>query len=69
MGKVRSISEEVATQAFEEIFANMPDWRKQMIHYLKEETDDISPMEKDYREYLTELIKPFKRFLFAKTAL
>ena len=36
------ISEEIATQAFNEIFKDMPAWRKQMIHYLKEENPEVN---------------------------
>ncbi|MBQ8168451.1 hypothetical protein IJZ97_03445 [bacterium] len=36
------ISEEIATQAFSEIFKDMPSWRKEMIHYLKEENPEIN---------------------------
>ena len=36
------ISEEIATQAFSEIFKDMPAWRKQMIHYIKEENPEIN---------------------------
>ena len=36
------ISEEIALQAFEEIFKDMPAWRKEMIHYLKEENPEIN---------------------------
>lgn len=36
------ISEEIALQAFEEIFKDMPTWRKEMIHYLKEENPEIN---------------------------
>ncbi len=36
------ISEEIALKAFKEIFADMPSWRKQMIHYLKEENPEIN---------------------------
>lgn len=36
------ISEEIATQAFSEIFGDMPAWRKKMIHYLKEENPEIN---------------------------
>lgn len=36
------ISEEIATQAFSEIFEDMPAWRKKMIHYLKEENPEIN---------------------------
>lgn len=36
------VSEEIATQAFSEIFKDMPAWRKEMIHYLKEENPEIN---------------------------
>ena len=36
------ISEEIDLKAFKEIFADMPSWRKQMIHYLKEENPEIN---------------------------
>ncbi len=36
------ISEEIAAQAFSEIFKDMPDWRKKMIHYIKEENPEIN---------------------------
>ena len=36
------ISEEIATQAFSEIFKDMPAWRKQMIHYIKEENPEVN---------------------------
>ena len=36
------ISEEIATQAFGEIFKDMPTWRKEMIHYIKEENPEIN---------------------------
>ncbi len=36
------ISEEIATKAFSEIFKDMPNWRKQMIHYIKEENPEIN---------------------------
>ena len=36
------ISEEIAKHAFEEIFKDMPAWRKQMIHYLKEENPEVN---------------------------
>ena len=36
------ISEEIATQAFKEIFEDMPAWRKKMIHYLKEENPEVN---------------------------
>ncbi len=36
------ISEEIATQAFKEIFKDMPAWRKQMIHYVKEENPEVN---------------------------
>ena len=36
------ISEENAAIAFNEIFKDMPAWRKKMIHYLKEENPEIN---------------------------
>ena len=36
------ISEEVAKQAFADIFKDMPTWRKEMIHYLKEENPEVN---------------------------
>ncbi len=36
------ISEEIATQAFNKIFKDMPSWRKEMIHYIKEENPEIN---------------------------
>ena len=36
------ISEEIAQTAFDEIFANLPDWRKKMIHYVKDENPEIN---------------------------
>ena len=36
------ISEETAAKVFEEIFEDMPSWRKEMIHYLKEENPEIN---------------------------
>ncbi len=36
------ISEEIATQAFNEIFKDMPAWRKKMIHYIKEENPEVN---------------------------
>ncbi len=36
------ISEENAIQAFNEIFKDMPSWRKKMIHYIKEENPEIN---------------------------
>lgn len=36
------ISEENAATAFSEIFKDMHAWRKQMIHYLKEENPEIN---------------------------
>ena len=40
------ISEEIATQAFNEIFKDMPAWRKRMIHYIKDENPEIIKDEK-----------------------
>lgn len=36
------ISEEIAAQAFGEIFKDMQKWRKDMIHYIKEENPEIN---------------------------
>ncbi len=36
------ISEEIAQTAFDEIFDNMPAWRKKMIHYIKDENPEIN---------------------------
>ena len=36
------ISEEIALNAFEEIFKDMPLWRKKMIHYIKDENPEIN---------------------------
>ncbi len=36
------ISEENTAVAFSEIFADMPNWRKKMIHYIKEENPEIN---------------------------
>ena len=36
------ISEEIAIEAFEEIFKDMPAWRKGMIHYIKDENPEIN---------------------------
>ena len=36
------ITEEIAQNVFEDIFVDMPSWRKKMIHYLKEENPEIN---------------------------
>lgn len=36
------ISEEIAINAFAEIFKDMPAWRKNMIHYIKDENPEIN---------------------------
>ena len=36
------ISEENAAEAFIEIFKDMPAWRKEMIHYIKDENPEIN---------------------------
>ncbi len=36
------ISEEISQQVFDEIFADMPVWRKKMIHYIKDENPEIN---------------------------
>ncbi len=36
------ITEETANTAFNEIFQDMPSWRKKMIHYIKDENPEIN---------------------------
>ena len=36
------ISEENAAQVFSEVFKDMPAWRKNMIHYIKEENPEVN---------------------------
>ncbi len=36
------ITEEIAATAFTEIFEDMPAWRKEMIHYIKDENPEIN---------------------------
>ena len=36
------ITEEIAQNVFDGIFADMPSWRKKMIHYLKDENPEIN---------------------------
>ena len=36
------ITEDIAKKAFEEIFEDMPAWRKNMIHYIKEENPEVN---------------------------
>lgn len=36
------ISEDIANTAFNEIFEDMPAWRKRMIHYIKDENPEIN---------------------------
>lgn len=36
------ITEEIAQNIFNDIFADMPQWRKKMIHYMKEENPEIN---------------------------
>ncbi|MBP3923824.1 hypothetical protein J6E39_01110 [bacterium] len=36
------VTEEIAAGIFTEIFKDMPSWRKQMIHYIKEENPEIN---------------------------
>ena len=36
------ISEDIVTQVFDEVFVDMPVWRKKMIHYIKEENPEIN---------------------------
>ncbi len=36
------ITEEIAQSVFNDIFIDMPQWRKKMIHYLKEENPEVN---------------------------
>lgn len=36
------ISEELSAKVFEEVFKDMPSWRRSMIHYLKDENPEIN---------------------------
>ena len=36
------ITEEIAKNVFDEIFTDMPKWRKDMIHYIKDENPEIN---------------------------
>ena len=36
------ITEEISAEIFTEVFKDVPTWRKQMIHYLKEENPEIN---------------------------
>ena len=36
------ISEELSAKVFEEVFRDMPSWRRSMIHYLKDENPEIN---------------------------
>jgi len=36
------ITEEISQNVFEEIFKDMPEWRKKMIHYIKDENPEIN---------------------------
>lgn len=36
------ITEEIAQKIFDEIFIDMPKWRKEMIHYIKDENPEIN---------------------------
>ena len=36
------ISEDIANSLFDEIFEDMPSWRKNMIHYIKDENPEIN---------------------------
>lgn len=36
------ITEEISQNVFEEIFTDMPLWRKKMIHYIKDENPEIN---------------------------
>ncbi|MBP3821404.1 hypothetical protein J6G99_07170 [bacterium] len=36
------ITEDISQKAFDEIFKDMPEWRKKMIHYIKDENPEIN---------------------------
>lgn len=36
------ITEEISQSAFDEIFTDMPAWRKKMIHYMKDENPEVN---------------------------
>lgn len=36
------ITEEISQSVFEQIFTDMPEWRKKMIHYIKDENPEIN---------------------------
>lgn len=36
------ITEDIAQKVFDDIFADMPKWRKEMIHYIKDENPEIN---------------------------
>ncbi len=36
------ITEDIAQKVFDEIFTDMPKWRKEMIHYIKDENPEIN---------------------------
>jgi hypothetical protein len=36
------ITEEISQKVFDDIFMDMPTWRKKMIHYLKDENPEIN---------------------------
>jgi len=36
------LTEEISQNVFEEIFTDMPLWRKKMIHYIKDENPEIN---------------------------
>ena len=36
------ITEEISAEIFTEVFKDVPTWRKQMIHYMKEENPEIN---------------------------
>lgn len=36
------ITEDIAQKVFDVIFENMPEWRKNMIHYIKDENPEIN---------------------------
>ena len=43
------VSEETAAKVFSEIFKDMPEWRKKMIHYIKEENPEINTKQQTIR--------------------
>lgn len=36
------ITEEISAEVFAEVFQDMPQWRKSMIHYIKDENPEIN---------------------------